>query len=143
MALIKFKAEQGEEFDGYKPGDYVACITSIEPKKSQTNKRFYEITFSGKGFGTINARLFDTYYGRNDLFNIYTAIGIDPKRDDIEDTEILDRYLMLTIEEDGEYNGKPRWRPAKFRAVPSDDEDEDSFEAPSKKKQEEDDDDDW
>lgn len=116
MGVIKFKAEENKGFV-YEPGDYIGEITAITPKTSNTGKRYYEIKLTGEGFGSINAMIFDTQFGRGFLHDIYVALGIDPSRDDVEDTELLDKWIAFTIVEGEPYNGKPTYSPTDFRAV--------------------------
>lgn len=122
MAVIKFKAEENKGF-AYEEGTYIGEITAIEPKTSNTKKRYYQFTLKGEGFTQIFVNIFDNKFGRADLYSIYTAIGIDPKREDIEDVEILDNYLQFDIVESGEYekDGKTykNYSPQNFRAIES------------------------
>lgn len=158
MAIIGISAEAKKEFT-YKKGDYEACIQAIENKTATTGTEYWEVTFKGSGFGRIALKIFDTAFGRQDLYRLYTALGIDPSRDDVDTEELEGRYVVIHIDEDGIYNDKPRFA-VKDIFEASGDDDDDDFEdedeeevkpAPKPKKklkkrpvvEEEDDDDEW
>lgn len=130
MSLIKFEAQEFEGFS-YTPGDYIGLIDSITPGKTQSGKRKYDLTLVGDGFGKITHPIYDSVFGKGELFKIYTALGIDPTRKDVDDTELIDNYIAFTIVEE-EYNGKPTYKVRDFREVESADVDS-----------EDNDDDDW
>lgn len=136
MALIGFKAEKREEFKGYKEGTYLAKIVDISEDVTPKGKPYLQFIFVGDGFGKFNFRMFDTAFGRADLFKIYSALGIDAKRLDIDSDELLDRYLNITISQrmnaDGTpylYNDKPQWDISDFSSADTvDEDDEEDFE---------------
>lgn len=155
MAIIGITAEAKKEFT-YKKGDYEAVIQAIENKTATTGTEYWEVTFKGEGFGRIGLKIFDTAFGRQDLYRLYTAVGIDPTRDDVDTEELEGRYVIIHIDEDGIYNDKPRFAVKDiFEATgDEDDEDEDEVEEeevkPKKKLkkkvpvvEEDDDDDEW
>ena len=159
MAIIGITAEAKKEFT-YKKGDYEAVIQAIENKTATTGTEYWEVTFKGDGFGRIGLKIFDTAFGRQDLYRLYTAVGIDTTRDDVDTEELEGRYVIIHIDEDGIYNDKPRFAVKDiFEATGDEDDDDDDFEdeeeeakpAPKPKKklkkkpvvEEEDDNDEW
>ena len=159
MAIIGITAEAKKGFT-YKKGDYEAVIQAIESKTATTGTEYWEVTFKGDGFGRIGLKIFDTAFGRQDLYRLYTAVGIDTTRDDVDTEELEGRYVIIHIDEDGIYNDKPRFAVKDiFEATGDEDDDDDDFEdeeeeakpAPKPKKklkkkpvvEEEDDDDEW
>ena len=157
MAIIGITAEAKKEFT-YKKGDYEAYIQAIENKTATTGTEYWEVTFKGDGFGRIALKIFDTAFGRQDMYRLYTAVGIDPTRDDVDTEELEGRYVIIHIDEDGIYNDKPRFAVKDIFEATGDEDDEDDDEdeveeevAPKPKKKlkkkapvvEEDDDDEW
>lgn len=106
MALIGFKAEKMSR-DGfsYKEGDYLAQIQGFESGVSSTGKDFWRVTFRGEGFGRISLNMYDTAFGREDMFKLYEACGIDTERDDVDTDELEGRYVTISIKKQ-RYNDK-------------------------------------
>lgn len=157
MAIIGITAEAKKEFT-YKKGDYEAVIQAIENKTATTGTEYWEVTFRGDYFGRISLKIFDTAFGRQDLYRLYTAVGIDPTRDDVDTEELEGRYVIIHIDEDGIYNDKPRFAVKDIFEATGDEDDEDDEDfveeeevKPKPKKKlkkkapvvEEDDDDEW
>ena len=137
MVLLNMTAEpiKKKEFSGYTPGKYLAQVQALVSGESKKGLLFWEIVFRGPGFGVIKLRMYDTAFGRQDLYRLLTAIGIDPDRKDIETDEIVDRFVTIKIEEGEPYNDKPTWNVTDIFEASSDDSEEDGVV--------EDDEDDW
>lgn len=124
MAIIGITAEAKKEFT-YKKGDYEAIIQAIENKTATTGTEYWQVTFKGDGFGRIALKIFDTAFGRQDLYRLYTAVGIDPTRDDVDTEELEGRYVIIHIDEDGIYNDKPQFAVKDIFEATGDEDDED------------------
>lgn len=124
MAIIGITAEAKKEFT-YKKGDYEAVIQAIENKTATTGTEYWQVTFKGDGFGRIALKIFDTAFGRQDLYRLYTAVGIDPTRDDVDTEELEGRYVIIHIDEDGIYNDKPQFAVKDIFEATGDEDDED------------------
>lgn len=137
MVLLNMTAEpiKKKEFSGYTPGEYLAQVQALVSGESKKRLLFWEVVFRGPGFGVIKLRMYDTAFGRQDLYRLLTAIGIDPDRKDIETDEIVDRFVTIKIEEGEPYNDKPTWNVTDIFEASSDDSEEDGVV--------EDDEDDW
>lgn len=137
MVLLNMTAEpiKKKEFSGYTPGEYLAQVQALVSGESKKGLLFWEVVFRGTGFGVIKLRMYDTAFGRQDLYRLLTAIGIDPDRKDIETDEIVDRFVTIKIEEGEPYNDKPTWNVTDIFEASSDDSEEDGVV--------EDDEDDW
>lgn len=137
MVLLNMTAEpfKKKEFSGYTPGEYLAQVQALVSGESKKGLLFWEVVFRGPGFGVIKLRMYDTAFGRQDLYRLLTAIGIDPDRKDIETDEIVDRFVTIKIEEGEPYNDKPTWNVTDIFEASSDDSEEDGVV--------EDDEDDW
>lgn len=121
MTDIIFNAEQSKSWT-YEEGTYVGKIVAFEGKTARTGTKFYQMTLKGEGFGTFYHKIFDTYFGRADLFDIYTALGLDPKgKRQVE--ELLGKLVTFTIKEgDSDNNGNPTYQASQFKSAdtPSD-----------------------
>ena len=137
MVLLNMTAEpiKKKEFSGYTPGEYLAQVQALVSGESKKGLLFWEVVFRGPGFGVIKLRMYNTVFGRQDLYRLLTAIGIDPDRKDIETDEIVDRFVTIKIEEGEPYNDKPTWNVTDIFEASSDDSEEDGVV--------EDDEDDW
>ena len=137
MVLLNMTAEpiKKKEFSGYTPGEYLAQVQALVSGESKKGLLCWEVVFRGPGFGVIKLRMYDTAFGRQDLYRLLTAIGIDPDRKDIETDEIVDRFVTIKIEEGEPYNDKPTWNVTDIFEASSDDSEEDVVV--------EDDEDDW
>lgn len=124
MAIIGITAEAKKEFT-YKKGDYEAVIQAIENKTATTGTEYWQVTFKGDGFGRIALKIFDTAFGRQDLYRLYIAVGIDPTRDDVDTEELEGRYVIIHIDEDGIYNDKPQFAVKDIFEATGDEDDED------------------
>lgn len=142
MALINFKAEkmsQSEEFE-YRPGTYEATVQAMLNGKTSNGNEYWEVVFKG-AFTTIHHRMFDTGYGRQDLYKLFESVGIDTSAE-VDSDELQGRVCMIKIEETDPYNGKRQWRVTDIFACTSEDDDneeEDDIDLPFG----DDEDDDW
>ena len=99
-----------------------------------------EIVFKGE-FGknspkTITGRIVDNKIGREQLFNILKACGLQ-NEESVEESELEGKYVGIIIAEGEPYNDKPTWNVFNyFTLEDSDDEEADTEDV-------EDDDDDW
>lgn len=130
MATISFKAEESK-FNGYTEGSYEAQIKEVKLGTSSTKKAQIKVTFSGKGFGKFTYYIYDTPFGRADLFSLYEACGIDTTRDDVDTDELIDKYVTIEIKQrmnaDGTpylWDDKPQWDIASISSADSEDEDD-------------------
>ena len=137
MTRLTMSAEpmKKKEFTGYTPGEYLAQVQALISGESKKGIVYWEVVFRGPGFGVIKLRMYDTAFGRQDLYKLLTSVGIDHTRDDIDTDEIVDRFATIKIEEGEPYNDKPTWDVTDIFEASSDDSDEDSGA--------EDDEDDW
>ena len=136
MTRLTMSAEpmKKKEFTGYTPGEYLAQVLALISGESKKGIAYWEVVFRGPGFGVIKLRMYDTAFGRQDLYKLLTSVGIDHTRDDIDTDEIVDRFVTIKIEEGEPYNDKPTWDVTDIFEASSDDDDEGGAE---------DDEDDW
>lgn len=136
MTRLTMSAEpmKKKEFTGYTPGEYLAQVQALISGESKKGIVYWEVVFRGPGFGVIRLRMYDTAFGRQDLYKLLTSVGIEHTRDDIDTDEIVDRFVIIKIEEGEPYNDKPTWDVTDIFEASSDDDDEGGAE---------DDEDDW
>lgn len=136
---IKIKATEKAEVS-YTPGRYEALIQGVTQKVSKSGLDMLEIVFKGE-FGknspkTITGRIVDNKIGREQLFNILKACGLQ-NEESVEESELEGKYVGIIIAEGEPYNDKPTWNVFNyFTLEDSDDEEADTEDV-------EDDDDDW
>lgn len=136
---IKIKATEKAEVS-YTPGRYEALIQGVTQKVSKSGLDMLEIVFKGE-FGknspkTITGRIVDNKIGREQLFNILKACGLQ-NEESVEESELEGKYVGIIIVEGEPYNDKPTWNVFNyFTLEDSDDEEADTEDV-------EDDDDDW
>lgn len=136
---IKIKATEKAEVS-YTPGRYEALIQGVTQKVSKSGLDMLEIVFKGE-FGknspkTITGRIVDNKIGREQLFNILKACGLQ-NEESVEESELEGKYVGIIIAEGEPYNDKPTWNVFNyFTLEDSDDEETDTEDV-------EDDDDDW
>lgn len=136
---IKIKATEKSEVS-YTPGRYEALIQGVTQKVSKSGLDMLEIVFKGE-FGknspkTITGRIVDNKIGREQLFNILKACGLQ-NEESVEESELEGKYVGIIIAEGEPYNDKPTWNVFNyFTLEDSDDEEADTEDV-------EDDDDDW
>ena len=126
MTKLTMSAEpmKKKEFTGYTPGEYLAQVQALISGESKKGIVYWEVVFRGPGFGVIKLRMYDTAFGRQDLYKLLTSVGIDHTRDDIDTDEIVDRFVIIKIEEGEPYNDKPTWDVKDIFEASSDDDDE-------------------
>lgn len=101
---------------------------------------YYAFKLRGEGFGVYTYRIYDSVYGRQDLFVLLSCCGIDPKREDIDTDELLGRFFTIKLEKrrnaNGElelYNDKVQWDITEITSAENvesdDDEDFDDWDA--------------
>lgn len=124
MTRLTMSAEpmNKKEFTGYTPGEYLAQVQALISGESKKGIVYWEVVFRGPGFGVIRLRMYDTAFGRQDLYKLLTSVGIDHTRDDIDTDEIVDRFVTIKIEEGEPYNDKPTWDVTDIFEASSDDE---------------------
>ena len=134
MALLSIKAEKMEKLQGYQEGEYTVIIDSIESGVSKSGKPSLNFELRGEGLGTYTHRVYDSVFGRADMYKILTALGIDPTRDDVDSDELLGRFIKIKLEKDkdanGEvkmYNDKPQWRVTEITSAGDIEDDEDDL----------------
>lgn len=134
MALLSIKAEKMEKLQGYKEGEYTVIIDSIESGVSKSGKPSLNFKLRGEGLGTYTHRVFDSVFGRADMYKILTALGIDPTRDDVDSDELLGRFIKIKLEKQKDangdvvmYNDKPQWRVTEITSAGDVEDDEDEF----------------
>lgn len=136
---IRIKATEKAEVS-YTPGRYEALIQGVTQKVSKSGLDMLEIVFKGE-FGknspkTITGRIVDNKIGREQLFNILKACGLQ-NEESVEESELEGKYVGIIIAEGEPYNDKPTWNVFNyFTLEDSDDEEADTEDV-------EDDDDDW
>lgn len=136
---IKIKATEKAEVS-YTPGRYEALIQGVTQKVSKSGLDMLEIVFKGE-FGknapkTITGRIVDNKIGREQLFNVLKACGLEGE-ESVEESELEGKYIGIIIAEGEPYNDKPTWNVFNyFTLEDSDDEEADTEDV-------EDDDDDW
>ena len=126
MTRLTMSAEpmKKKEFTGYTPGEYLAQVQALISGESKKGIVYWEVVFRGPGFGVIKLRMYDTAFGRQDLYKLLTSVGIEHTRDDIDTDEIVDRFVTIKIEEGEPYNDKPTWDVTDIFEASSDDDDE-------------------
>lgn len=135
---IKIKATEKAEVS-YTPGRYEALIQGVTQKVSKSGLDMLEIVFKGE-FGknspkTITGRIVDNKIGREQLFNILKACGLQ-NEESVEESELEGKYVGIIIAEGEPYNDKPTWNVFNyFTLEDSDDEEADTEDV--------EDDDDW
>lgn len=140
MALLQIKAEKMTPKTEYKEGTYLAQIDSVETGTTQSGKMYYAFKLRGDGFDVYTYRIYDSVYGRQDLFVLLSCCGIDPKREDIDTDELLGRFFTIKLEKrrnaNGElelYNDKVQWDITEITSAENvesdDDEDFDDWDA--------------
>ena len=124
MTRLTMSAEpmKKKEFTGYTPGEYLAQVQALISGESKKGIVYWEVVFRGPGFGVIKRRMYDTAFGRQDLYKLLTSVGIEHTRDDIDTDEIVDRFVIIKIEEGEPYNDKPTWNVTDIFEASSDDE---------------------
>lgn len=139
MVAIRIKPTEKAE-TVYVPGKYEALIQGVTQKVSKSGLDMLEIVFKGE-FGknspkTITGRIVDNKIGREQLFNILKACGLQ-NEESVEESELEGKYVGIIIAEGEPYNDKPTWNVFNyFTLEDSDDEEADTEDV-------EDDDDDW
>lgn len=137
--VIRIKPTEKSE-TVYVPGKYEALIQGVTQKVSKSGLDMLEIVFKGE-FGknspkTITGRIIDNKIGREQLFNILKACGLEGE-EAVEESELEGKYVGIIIAEGEPYNDKPTWNVFNyFTLEDSDDEEADTEDV-------EDDDDDW
>lgn len=137
---IKIKATEKAEVS-YTPGRYEALIQGVTQKVSKSGLDMLEIVFKGE-FGknspkTITGRIVDNKIGREQLFNILKACGLQ-NEESVEESELEGKYVGIIIAEGEPYNDKPTWNVFNYFTLEDSDDDEADTEDV-----EDDDDDDW
>ena len=135
MALLSIKAEKMAPKAEYQEGEYTVIIDSIESAQTKTNgKPYLAFKLRGEGLGTYTHRVFDSVFGRADMYKILTALGIDPTRDDVDSDELLGRFIKIKLEKrrnaNGElelYNDKPQWQVSEITSAGDIEDDEDEL----------------
>ena len=123
----------------YVPGKYEALIQGVTQKVSKSGLDMLEIVFKGE-FGknspkTITGRIIDNKIGREQLFNILKACGLQ-NEESVEESELEGKYVGIIIAEGEPYNDKPTWNVFNYFTLEDSDEEEDDTEDVE-------DDDDW
>ena len=125
---IRIKPAEKAEVS-YTPGKYEALIQGVTQKVSKSGLDMLEIVFKGE-FGknapkTITGRIVDNKIGREQLFNILKACGLQ-NEESVEESELEGKYVGIIIVEGEPYNDKPTWNVFNyFTLEDSDDEDTD------------------
>ena len=141
MPVIKIKPQEKTEV-AYKAGRYEALIQGVTQKISKTSGLdMLEIVFKGE-FGknapkTITGRIVDNNIGREQLYSILKACGMEHE-EEVEESELEGKYVGIVISEGEPYNDKPTWNVTSYFTLEDADE-EDSEEADEA----DDEDDDW
>lgn len=135
---IKIKATEKAEVS-YTPGRYEALIQGVTQKVSKSGLDMLEIVFKGE-FGknspkTITGRIVDNKIGREQLFNILKACGLQ-NEESVEESELEGKYVGIIIAEGEPYNDKPTWNVFNYFTLEDSDDEADTEDV-------EDDDDDW
>ena len=140
MPVIKIKPQQKSEV-AYKAGRYEALIQGVAQKISKSSGLdMLEIVFKGE-FGknapkTITGRIVDNNIGREQLYSIMQACGLEHE-EEVEESELEGKYVGIVISEGEPYNDKPTWNVTSYFTL-EDTEEEESDEADA-----DDEDDDW
>lgn len=135
---IRIKPTEKAEVS-YTPGKYEALIQGVTQKVSKSGLDMLEIVFKGE-FGknapkTITGRIVDNKIGREQLFNILKACGLQ-NEESVEESELEGKYVGIIIVEGEPYNDKPTWNVFNYFTLEDSDEEEDDTEDVE-------DDDDW
>lgn len=140
MPVIKIKPQQKSEV-AYKAGRYEALIQGVTQKISKSSGLdMLEIVFKGE-FGknapkTITGRIVDNNIGREQLYSIMQACGMED-REEVEESELEGKYVGIVISEGEPYNDKPSWNVTSYFTL------EDADEEESDEADADDEDDDW
>lgn len=115
----------------YVPGKYEALIQGVTQKVSKSGLDMLEIVFKGE-FGknspkTITGRIIDNKIGREQLFNILKACGLEGE-ESVEESELEGKYVGIIIAEGEPYNDKPTWNVFNYFTLEDSDEEEDDTE---------------
>lgn len=140
MVAIRIKPTEKAE-TVYVPGRYEALIQGVTQKVSKSGLDMLEIVFKGE-FGknspkTITGRIIDNKIGREQLFNILKACGLEGE-EAVDESELEGKYVGIIIAEGEPYNDKPTWNVFNYFTLEDTDEDDSDVEDAD-----EDDDDDW
>jgi len=132
MSKIKFTAEKNKGLSfTYTEGTFTVVIQAFEwvEPSGQGKKPYYKVTFRGD-FGTdtktYGFRMFDTAFGRSDLYDLAEAVGLDPKGE-MDTEDFIDRYVNITLEEGELYNDKPQWEVVAIEPAGDVEDDEDDY----------------
>lgn len=140
MSVIKIKPQQKSEV-AYKAGRYEALIQGVAQKISKSSGLdMLEIVFKGE-FGknapkTITGRIVDNNIGREQLYSIMQACGMED-REEVEESELEGKYVGIVISEGEPFNDKPTWNVTSYFTL------EDADEEDSEEVDDADEDDDW
>jgi len=112
----------------YVPGKYEALIQGVTQKVSKSGLDMLEIVFKGE-FGknapkTITGRIIDNKIGREQLFNILKACGLEGE-EAVEESELEGKYVGIIIAEGEPYNDKPTWNVFNYFTLEDSDDEED------------------
>lgn len=137
---IRIKPQEKAE-TSYTPGRYEALIQGVTQKTSKSGLDMLEIVFKGE-FGknapkTITGRIVDNKIGREQLFNVLKACGLEGE-ESVEESELEGKYIGIIIVEGEPYNDRPTWNVFNYFTLEDTDEDDSDVEDAD-----EDDDDDW
>lgn len=137
MVKLDFRAEKignegKKEFQGYESGEHLVQIQAIESGVAkQSSREYWQFTLvgdtlaKGRTKGRYNFRIYDTAYGRSDLYDLFVALGIDPERDDVDTEELEGSWFKIELQEGEPYNDKPQWNVVEIFSADTDDEDSD------------------
>ena len=123
---IRIKPTEKAEVS-YTPGRYEALIQGVTQKVSKSGLDMLEIVFKGE-FGknapkTITGRIVDNKIGREQLFNILKACGLN-NEESVEESELEGKYVGIIIAEGEPYNDKPTWNVFNYFTLEDSDEEE-------------------
>lgn len=136
MAKIGMKATKNEkpEFKGYEVGEHLVRIQSIESGVSRNGVDFWKFVLVGDTLllghkkGRYTLIMYDTSFGRSDLYDLYVALGIDPEREDIDTDELIDSWFKIELAEGEPYNDKPQWDVVEIYSADTEEDEEDDSE---------------
>lgn len=128
MVVIRIKPTEKAE-TVYVPGKYEALIQGVTQKVSKSGLDMLEIVFKGE-FGknspkTITGRIIDNKIGREQLFNILKACGLEGE-EAVEESELEGKYVGIIIAEGEPYNDKPTWNVFNYFTLEDSDDEEDA-----------------
>ena len=137
---IRIKPQEKAE-TSYTPGRYEALIQGVNQKTSKSGLDMLEIVFKGE-FGknapkTITGRIVDNKIGREQLFNVLKACGLEGE-ESVEESELEGKYIGIIIAEGEPYNDRPTWNVFNYFTLEDSDDEEDADVT-----SDEEDDDDW